>query len=69
MRYLQITIDLILTYKRSDHLKVTGYFNSDFVGWLYSKRSTFGYVFMLAGGVVSWKSVKKSFITTSTMEA
>ena len=58
MRYLQITKDLILTYKRSDHLKVTGYFDSDFVGCIDSRRSTFGYVFMLAKGVVLWKSVK-----------
>ena len=28
-----------------------------------------GYIFMMAEGVVSWKSVKKTLITSSTMEA
>ncbi|RVW84163.1 Retrovirus-related Pol polyprotein from transposon TNT 1-94 [Vitis vinifera] len=32
-------------------------------------RSTSGYIFMLAGGAVSWKSVKKTLIASSTMEA
>ena len=45
------------------------YSNFDFIGCLDSRRSTFGYVFMLARGVVSWKNVKQSLIATSTMEA
>ena len=58
MRYLHRTKDFILTYWRSDHLDIIGYFDSDFVGCIDSRRSTFGYVFMLAKGVVLWKSVK-----------
>ncbi|RVW60538.1 hypothetical protein CK203_061446 [Vitis vinifera] len=33
------------------------------------KKSTTGYIFMMAGGVVSWKSVKQTLTTSSTMEA
>ena len=59
----------MLTYWKYDHLEIMGYSNSDFVGCLDSRRSTFGYVFMLVREVMSWKSVKKSLIATSTMEA
>ncbi|XP_074305459.1 secreted RxLR effector protein 161-like [Silene latifolia] len=34
-----------------------------------SRKSTFGYLFILAEGAVSWKSGKQSVISTSTMEA
>ena len=33
------------------------------------KKSTFGYIFMMAEGTVSWKSVKQTLTTSSTMEA
>ncbi|RVW25652.1 Retrovirus-related Pol polyprotein from transposon TNT 1-94 [Vitis vinifera] len=48
--------------------EIVGYSDSDFVGCLDSKRSTLGYIFMLAGGEVSWKSVKQTLIASSTME-
>ncbi|KAL6322834.1 hypothetical protein AAG906_020834 [Vitis piasezkii] len=69
MRYLQRTKDYMLTYRRSSHLEIVGYSDSDFTGCLDSRRSTSGYIFMLAGGTVSWKSVKQTLIASSTMEA
>ena len=69
MWYLQKTKDFMLTYWRSNHLEIIRYSDFDFVGCTDSRRSTFGYVFMLVEEVVSWKSVKQSLITTSTMEA
>ncbi|RVW58138.1 Retrovirus-related Pol polyprotein from transposon TNT 1-94 [Vitis vinifera] len=68
-RYLQRTKYYILTYRRSSHLEIVGYSNSDFAGCLNSRRSTSGYIFMLAGGAISWKSVKQTLIVSSTMEA
>ena len=32
-------------------------------------KSTSGYIFMLAGGAISWKSAKQSLIASSTMAA
>ena len=58
----------MLTYRRSSHLEIVGYSDSDFARCLDSRRSTLGYIFMLAGGVVSWKSVKQTLIASSTME-
>ncbi|WJZ95165.1 hypothetical protein VitviT2T_013955 [Vitis vinifera] len=69
IRYLQRTKDYMLTYRRSSHLEIVGYSDSDFAGCLDSRRSTSGYIFMLAGGAVSWKSVKQTLIVSSTMEA
>ena len=69
MRYLQGTKDYMLTYKRSDQLEVTGYSDSDFAGCLDDRKSTSGFIFMIAGGAVSWKSVKQTLTATSTMEA
>jgi len=50
-------------------LEITGYFDSDFVVCLDSLRSTSSYIFMLAGGAVSWRSAKQTLTTSSTMEA
>lgn len=69
LRYLQGTKNHMLTYRRSDHLEVIGYTDLDFAGCVDRRKSTFGYVFLLAGGVVSWKSTKQSVVAASTMEA
>jgi hypothetical protein len=59
----------MLTYQRSERLKIVGYTDSEFAGCQDSKKSTTGYIFMLAGGAVSWKSSKQSLIAISTMKA
>ena len=56
-------------YKRSDNLEVIGYSYSDFVGCVDLQKSTSGYIFILAGGAISWRSVKQTLVSTSTMEA
>ena len=61
--------DHMLTYRRSDHLEVIGYSDSDFAGCVDTRKSTFSYLFLLAGGAISWKSAKQSVIAASTMEA
>jgi len=69
MRYLQGTKDYMLMYRRTDNLEVIGYSDSDFAGCVDSRKSTSGYIFMMAGGAVSWRSAKQTLIATSTMEA
>ena len=69
LRYLQGTKEHILTYRRSDQLEVIGYTDSYFAGCIDSRKSTFGYVFLLAGGAISWSCGKQFVIATSTMEA
>ncbi|XP_074265764.1 secreted RxLR effector protein 161-like [Silene latifolia] len=43
LRYLQDTKQLMLTYRRSDHLEVIGYSDSDYAGCVESRKSTFRY--------------------------
>ncbi|XP_051133284.1 secreted RxLR effector protein 161-like [Andrographis paniculata] len=69
MRYLQGTKDFMLTYRQTDVLEVIGYSDSDYAGCIDTRKSTSGYVFMLAGGAISWRSAKQSITATSTMEA
>ena len=67
MRYLQRTKDFMLTYIKSDQLEIIGYSNFGFVGCQDSRRSNSGYIYMLAGGAISWKSTKQTLIASSTM--
>ena len=57
----------MFVYRRVDNLEVVGYSDSDFGGCSDDRKSTLGYIFMLAGGAISWKSVKHSLIASSTM--
>ena len=59
LRYLQGTKHHMLTYRRSDHLEVIGYSDSDFAGCVDSNKSTSGYVFLLAGGAIFGKVSNK----------
>ena len=68
-RYLQGTKDHMLTFKKSDQLQVIGYSDFDFAGCPIDRKSTSGFIFMMGGGAISWKSVKQTLTTTSTMEA
>ena len=58
----------MLTYKRSDHLDMIGYSNSNYARCVDIIKSTFGYLFLLARGTISWKSVKQFVIVSFTME-
>jgi len=69
MRYSKRTRGYMLTYKRSDQLEITGFSDSDFAGCQDNLKSTSGYIFMLAGGAVSWRSVKQTLTASSTMAA
>ncbi|PKI78357.1 hypothetical protein CRG98_001300 [Punica granatum] len=69
IRYFQGTKDYRLTYMHIDHLRVVGYSNADFAGCVDSRKCTSGYVFLIAGGAISWRSIKQSMVATSTMEA
>lgn len=69
LRYLKRTKDYMLVYKRSSELELIGYTDSDYAGCKYDLKSTSGFIFMMAGGAISWKSVKQTCVTTSTMQA
>ncbi|XP_040950124.1 secreted RxLR effector protein 161-like [Gossypium hirsutum] len=68
LRYLKVKMDYMFTYKRSDNLKVIGYFGLDFADCVDSRKSTSSYIFMFASRTISWKSVKQTLTATSTMK-
>jgi hypothetical protein len=59
----------MLTYRRTDNLAVECYTDADFAGDEDDRKSTSGYVYMLAGGAVSWRSHKQGVTVASTMQA
>ncbi|CAA0832574.1 cysteine-rich RLK (RECEPTOR-like protein kinase) 8, partial [Striga hermonthica] len=68
LKYLKRTRDYMLIYQ-SDSLTPLGYTDSDFQADRDKRKSTSGYVFMMGGGAISWRSVKQKCIADSTMEA
>lgn len=70
LRYLQRTKSHMLVYRQVKELELVGFADSDFAGhYPVSNKSTCGYVFMLAGGAIAWKTMKQTLIATSTMQA
>ena len=69
MRNLQRTKDYMLTYRKLDQLEIIGYSDSDFAGCRDIMKSTTGYIYLFAGGAISWKSAKQSIVASSTMAA
>ncbi|GAU27929.1 hypothetical protein TSUD_160240 [Trifolium subterraneum] len=70
MRYVKGSAGLGIMYKRtSENLKLHGWSDSDYAGDLDDRKSTYGYVFMLGSGAISWSSKKQPIVTLSTTEA
>lgn len=62
--------DVGLVFKKScENFVVRGFSDSDFGGDLDIRRSTTGYVFMVGGNTVSWKSGLQHVVALSTTEA
>lgn len=66
--YLKKTINLALKYCKDEN-PVIGFSDTDWGGDLNDRHSTTGNVFLLAGGAVSWLSMKQPVIALSISEA
>ena len=75
LRYLNATIDMRLVYVRDQAMPprmgatLTGFSDADFAGDTQDRKSTGGYVFLVAGGAVSWRSKKQPMVALSTTES
>jgi len=69
LRYLRNTANLAIQYSAQNSDMPVGYTDSDFAGDPDDRKSTSGYVFMLAGGAVSWRARKQPLVAFSTVEA
>jgi hypothetical protein len=73
LRYLRTTIDRKLTYgtvgASGSKLSVKGYCDADWGGSIDDRRSITGWVFLVAGGAISWKAQKQHTVALSSVEA
>lgn len=67
--YVKNTIDYGLTYSRDADLTPSAYVDADYGGCRDTRRSTSGFVFLMAGGVVTWSSKRQATVALSTVEA
>ena len=53
LHYLQGTKNYMLTYQYCDPLQVVGYYEINFMGYVDTLKSTYGYVILFAKGAIS----------------
>ncbi|KAI3780418.1 hypothetical protein L2E82_10399 [Cichorium intybus] len=66
---LALSMNMVLVLGGSDDLKVSGYTDASFQTDRDSGRSQSGWVFLLNGGAVTWKSSKQETVVDSTCES
>jgi len=69
LRYLQGTKDFKITFWKDEEDELYGHADADWAGDLDTRRSTTGYVFLLAGSAISWNSKRQHTIALSSTEA
>jgi len=77
LRYLNGTWDLGIMYWKKplsdsgnhNHVTPWWYWNMNYAEDPHDRKSTSGYVFMLAGGLIVWKSKKQASVALLTTEA
>lgn len=69
LRYLKGTTDRGTLYGSVQSTNLFGYSDADHASDGDGRRSHTGYVFMLNGGAVSWRSQKQQSVALSTTEA
>jgi ribonuclease HI len=60
---------VFLVYGGEDELSVKGYTDASYLNDSDDSKSQSGYVFVMNGGAVSWKSSKQDTVTSSSTEA
>jgi len=68
LRYLKGTSNLGLLYREDTPAEITGYSDADWAGDVGDRKSTSGYVFLLGGAAISWRSSKQTCVALSTAE-
>ena len=66
MRYIRGTMDYAIEYSGFPAM-LEGYSDANWISDSDETKSTSGYVFILGGGAVAWRSARQTIITRSTM--
>ncbi|KAJ9542449.1 LOW QUALITY PROTEIN: hypothetical protein OSB04_028955 [Centaurea solstitialis] len=69
LRYLKATVGQGILLSRSKGYNLTAYCDSDWLGCPFTRRSRTGYLLLLGGAPVSWKTKKQSVVSRSSAEA
>ncbi|KYN22489.1 Copia protein [Trachymyrmex cornetzi] len=70
LKYLYLTKDLKLRFKRNDKIDILEcYVDADWAGDCVDRKSTSGYIVKLFGNVIHWKSRKQKSVTKSSTAA
>eukprot|EP00253_Pinus_taeda_P021917 PITA_21917 len=69
LRYVQGTINIGIKYIYLFDVKLIGYSDLDWAGYLDDRRYITGYAFNIGSGVISWSSKKQSIVSSSLAEA
>jgi hypothetical protein len=77
LKYLAGTVNLCIHYGRTKDSEIEGrqqnrlwgWVDADFAADLDTRRSHTGYIIMMNGGPISWKSVKQKSVSLSTAES
>jgi hypothetical protein len=69
LKYLNRTKEMFLVYGGDEELVIKGYANASFDTDPDDSKSQIGYVYILNGGAVTWRSCKQSMIANSTTKA
>ena len=68
-KYIVGTLDVGIKYRKDGSSSLLAYSDSDYAGAVDGRKSTAGYVLMLAGGPVSHNSKRQSIVALSSCEA
>lgn len=69
LRYLKGTTGQDILLPHDGEPVLTAFSDSDWLGCPYTRRSRTGYLLMLGGAPISWKSKKQSIVSRSSAEA
>ena len=69
LKYLRRTKDMVLSYGGDEQLVVNGYTDASWNTDPDDSKSQSGYVFILNGAAVSWRSAKQSVVARSSTES
>ena len=68
LRYVKGTKKYGILYTTSENFELIGYTDSDWAGSIDDRKRTFGYVFHMGLGAISWASKKQPIVALSTEE-
>ena len=68
LRYVKSNLHYGLFYEAGKEIQVFGYIDAHWVGSMYDRRSTNGFMFSLSSAIVTWSSKKQPRVALSSIE-